>query len=123
MSKEAHLQAIARYGAAWHETDPARRRALVAEMFAENGVFEDPLDHVTGREALEAHMARFHQQRPGARFEVTSPIDIHHRRHRFTWRMITPDGKVAVEATNFGTVDASGRLLEMVDFFDRVATS
>ena len=123
MSNEAHLQALARYGAAWHETDPDKRRALLAEAFAENGVFEDPLDHVVGREALDAHMARFHQERAGARFEVTSAIDIHHRRHRFTWRMIAPDGQVAIEATNFGTIDDKGRLLEMVDFFDRVSGS
>lgn len=123
MNKEAHLQAIARYGTAWHETNRDKRRALLADAFAEHGVFEDPNDHVVGREALDALMARFHEERPGVRFEVTSAIDIHHRRHRFTWRMIAPDGQVAVEATNFGTIDDKGRLLEMVDFFDRVSGS
>jgi hypothetical protein len=29
--------------------------------------------------------------------------------------MLTPDGRVAVETTNFGTIDAEGCLLEMVD--------
>lgn len=123
MSNEAHLQAIARYGAAWHETDPEKRRALLAEALAETFVFEDPLDHVVGREALDAHMARFHEEWPGSRFEVTSDIDIHRRRHRFTWRMIRPDGQTSVEATNFGTADDKGRLLEMIDFFDRVSGS
>lgn len=105
------------YLAAWNDPDAAKRRELVAEAFAEEGVFVDPLDHVFGREALLEHMATFHREQVGVRFEAASSIDIHHVHHRVVWRMRNPAGEVVLEATNFGYVDESGRLMKMADFF------
>ena len=87
------------------------------DAFAENGVFVDPLDHKVGREELLEHMAKFHRDQPGVRFENASGVDVHHGHHRFVWRMRNPEGEVVLEATNFGEADEAGRITKMADFF------
>jgi hypothetical protein len=39
-----------------------------------------------GRKALVDHIGAFFEQLPGAYFVVTSGIDSHHGKFRFTWR-------------------------------------
>ncbi len=112
-----HLRSILRYAAAWNETDADKRREILGDAFADEGVFVDPLDHVVGREALLEHMAKFHREQPGARFETASGVDVHHGHHRFVWRMRDAAGEVVLEATNFGEVDDEGHITKMADFF------
>jgi hypothetical protein len=116
-SRQAVIDAVTKYGAAWNSTDPERRRALLEQAFAEDGVFVDPLDHVVGREALLAHMDKFHRERAGCSFEFISAIDVHHNRHRCKWRMRGPTGAALLEATNFGETNENGQIVLMVDFF------
>ena len=112
-----HLRSILMYGAAWNHSDAEKRRELLQEAFAEDGVFVDPLDHKVGREELLDHMANFHRDQPGVTFENASGIDVHHGHHRFVWRMRNANGEVILEATNFGQVDEAGRITKMADFF------
>ena len=72
-----------------------------------------------GRHLHRSHRARrgaagpvdpigtFFQKFPGARFELTSGIDAHHGKVRFTWRMVLANGKVPVEGIDFGELAAS----------------
>jgi hypothetical protein len=105
------------YGAAWNETDAERRRRLLELAWAEHGVYLDPTAHVEGRAALHAHIAGFHAQMPGARLSLTSGVDEHHGRIRFTWVMRGADGATVVEGVDFGDLDADGRLVRIVGFF------
>lgn len=41
-----------RYVAVWNETDAARRKALIAETFAEDSFYVDPLMQAVGRDQL-----------------------------------------------------------------------
>ncbi|MDX2087034.1 MAG: hypothetical protein SFX73_04245, partial [Kofleriaceae bacterium] len=111
MEKRDHVLAIVRYGAAWIEKDAAKRRALLEAGWAEDGAFCDPNDHVVGRDALDALMARFQEERPGSTLEVPSAIEIARDHHRFGWRLRSAQGLVVVEATNFGSIDGTGRLV------------
>jgi hypothetical protein len=43
-----------RYIALWNETDPTRRRALLAEGWAENAAYVDPLAKGEGHEEISA---------------------------------------------------------------------
>ena len=67
-----------RYVAAWNETEPAARRALVADVFAEDVRYTDPLADVTGHDAIEATIAAVQAQFPGSVFRLTGPVDAHH---------------------------------------------
>ena len=117
MSKQTHLTAITNYGLAWAERDAAKRLELLTRCWDNNGLFEDPLDSVRGRQAFSDHIGHFQEKWPDAVFLLTSPVSIHHQRHHFAWQMKANGGAVVLNATNVGLVNASGQLLEMVDFF------
>lgn len=72
---------------------------------------------VEGKAALVNHISGFHQQFPGARIELTSAIDAHHNRLRFTWRMVLADQSVFLEGVDFSEIGSDGKLRYVVGFF------
>jgi hypothetical protein len=52
-----------RYIAVWNETDPARRRALLAEGWTENATYVDPLMAGEGHDEVGALIAAVHERR------------------------------------------------------------
>ena len=57
-------EAVAAYGAAWNETDEAKRRTLLEQSWADDAVYQDPTGRAEGREALVAHIGGFHAMMP-----------------------------------------------------------
>ncbi len=110
-------QIVEAYGAAWNETDEAKRRGLLEKAWAGDGVYTDPQSHVEGRDALLALIAGFQSQAPGARIVPTSAADEHHGKVRFTWRMDGTDGKAVMEGIDFGELAPDGRIKRIVGFF------
>ncbi|MCP5366798.1 MAG: nuclear transport factor 2 family protein [Hyphomicrobiales bacterium] len=108
---------VAAYCGAWLETDGAARRALLDRAWGDGATYQDPTADVTGRDALDAHIAGFHAHAPGARILITSAVDSHHGQLRFTWKMVGADGAVVVEGIDFGELGADGRLARIVGFF------
>jgi SnoaL-like domain len=108
---------ITLYTGAWAEPDRERRQQLLERVWAEDGTYTDPTAHVAGRKALVDHIGGFFEQFPGARIELTSGIDAHHEKLRFTWRMLLADGKVFVEGIDFGELSTDGKLHRIVGFF------
>src|ERR671922_876505 len=99
------------YIAMWNETTPEERRAIIAETFADDASYLDPLQSGTGREGIDAMVAAAQSQFPGTRFELASGPDAHHDRVRFAWRMVGADGGAPVAAgVDFATVADDGRL-------------
>ena len=47
-------ETVANYVAAWNETDPAKRRALIARTWAEDGSYLDAHREGTGHDAIDA---------------------------------------------------------------------
>jgi hypothetical protein len=80
------------YVAAWSETDEGKRRALLEKSWAENGIYTDPTVEVVGRETLVQHIEGIHQRFVDCRILLTSRVDEHHDRLRFTWAMVNPKG-------------------------------
>jgi SnoaL-like protein len=109
--------AVAAYGQAWLETDPAARRALLDRCWAEDGEYCDPLGRAVGRDGLADHIGGFQAEQPGARLEVVTGVDEHDGFVRFGWRLLAPDGSVALEGTDFGELDDDGALRRVVGFF------
>jgi hypothetical protein len=64
-----------RYIAVWNETDQARRRALLAEGWAENATYVDPVMSGEGREQIGALIAAVHERFPGFRFKLEGRAD------------------------------------------------
>ena len=108
-----------RYLAAWNETDPARRRELIALAWTESASYVDPLMRGDGHAGIDAMIAAVQGKFPGFRFTRVSPVDAHGEHLRFSWEL-GPEGEAAlVVGTDFATVAADGRLARMTGFIDR----
>jgi hypothetical protein len=105
------------YVAAWVETDEGKRRALLAKSWTEDGTYTDPTVEVVGREALVKQIGAIHKQFAGNRIVLTSRVDEHHGRLRFTWAMVNPEGNRVTEGIDFGEIGSDGRLMRITGFF------
>ena len=112
-------QIARRYLAAWNETDPARRRALIAETWADDAFYVDPLMTGRGHAEVDALMAGVQQRFPDFRFALIGKPDGFGDKVRFSWGL-GPDGADApIKGTDFAEVK-NGRLKIVVGFLDQV---
>ncbi|MFJ4288531.1 nuclear transport factor 2 family protein [Cupriavidus sp. NPDC089707] len=108
-----------RYLAAWNETDPARRRELIALAWTESASYVDPLMRGDGHAGIDAMIAAVQGKFPGFRFTRVSPVDAHGEHLRFSWELGPAGEPALVVGTDFATVAADGRLARMTGFIDR----
>jgi SnoaL-like domain len=107
------------YIAAWNEPDPDRRRTLVADTFADDASYVDPLMTGEGTEGIAAMIGAAQQQFPGHRFELSSGPYAHHDRVRFAWTLVGAENGTPVAAgVDFATVAEDGRLREVTGFLE-----
>lgn len=104
------------YGAAWNAAEEERRE-LLDVSWADAGVYCDPGALVTGRESLIAHIGGFQAGRPGHRIDLTSGVDEHDGRFRFSWALRGPDGQTVTEGIDFGVLAEDGRIASITGFF------
>ncbi len=105
------------YLAAWNETDPTRRAALVERAWATDGRLIDPPLTAEGHAGISDMAAALHAQFPGHVFRRASGIDTHHEQLRFAWELVAPDGTVALAGVDVGELAADGRLARVTGFF------
>ncbi|MER5349023.1 nuclear transport factor 2 family protein [Kitasatospora sp. NPDC002551] len=115
-------QLAARYLAAWNETDPAARRKLVDDAWAEDGSYTDPLAAVTGRAGVDALIGAAQAQFPGLVFTL-GPVDAHHDIARFTWNLGPAGEEPLVIGFDVLVADAAGRIASVYGFLDRVPSA
>ncbi|MFG3436972.1 nuclear transport factor 2 family protein [Nonomuraea sp. NPDC047897] len=111
---------VQRYLAAWNETDAAARRATLAEVFAEDAVYTDPLVSVRGRDGLDATIAAVQGQFGGLVFSLGGAVDAHHDIARFTWHLGPEGGEPLVIGFDVAVIDGDGRISQVLGFLDRV---
>ena len=107
---------VAWYGAAWN-ADEDERRELLDKSWADAGVYCDPTARVEGREALIQHIGAFQAAAPGRRIELSSGVDEHDRRFRFSWVSSGPGDAPVLEGIDFGELAADGRIASITGFF------
>ncbi|WP_369257174.1 nuclear transport factor 2 family protein [Geodermatophilus amargosae] len=112
-----------RYLAAWNETDPATRRALIAEVFAEDVTYTDPMADVAGHDGLDATIAAVHGMFPGFVFRLAGQADAHHDQVRFTWHLGPEGVEAPVIGSDVAVTGADGRIRTVLGFLDRVPAS
>jgi hypothetical protein len=105
------------YLSAWNEEDPARRAALIAQVWTEDGRLVDPPMTGEGRDGISAVAEALQAQFAGHRFRRASGVDAHHDRLRFAWELVGPDGAVAITGLDVGELAGDGRLRRITGFF------
>jgi SnoaL-like protein len=110
---------VTTYLAAWNERVPERRRALVAEAFADDATYVDPARSGAGPDGIDAMIAGAQEQHPGVELVLAGAPDAHGDHVRFTWHL-RPAGtdQVALIGHDFASVGGDGRLRDVVGFVD-----
>jgi hypothetical protein len=114
---------VDRYFAVWNETEPARRRELIASTWAPDAYYVDPLFEAQGGDALDATVAGVHSHYPGHRFQQVGQVDTHHDRARWAWELVGPDGAPVAAGVDFAVLAGDGRLRQVTGFFAPAAGS
>ncbi|NGN64523.1 nuclear transport factor 2 family protein [Streptomyces sp. A7024] len=108
------------YLAAWNETDAAKRKHLLAETFAADVRYVDPLVDVRGHDGLDATIAAVQGQFEGLVFSLGGPVDAHHDIARFTWHLGPEGGEPLVIGFDVAVMDDEGRISQVHGFLDKV---
>lgn len=111
-------QLVQRYIASWNETDPARRRSLIAATWTEDALYLDPLMRGEGHGGIDAMIAAVQQRFPGHRFRRTGQVDGHNDRVRFGWSLGPEDGPALAGGLDVGVIAGDGRLQSVTGFLD-----
>ena len=110
----------ARYVACWNERDPARRRALVAALWAEGATYRDPMMAAEGHDAIAALIEGVQARFPAFRFAPAGRADGFAEVVRFAWTLGPERGEAPIAGTDIALLDVEGRLRAVTGFLDRV---
>lgn len=109
------------YLAAWNETDAAARKQLISRLWAEDGVYTDPLASVSGVDAIDEVIAGAQEQFAGLRFARGEVLEAHHNVARFTWELVPASGGDAVVVGfDVAAVDADEKITSVYGFIDKM---
>lgn len=111
---------IERYIQAWNETDQQRRRALIAQVFAEDVVYTDPLASVHGYDGIDQLIAGAQSQFAGFHFSLAGPVDAHHEQARFGWHLGRSDAADPLVIGFDVAVINNDRIQSVYGFLDKV---
>lgn len=114
------FELIQRYLAAWNETDPPTRQAILAEVLTDDAMYTDPLVSVQGRDGLDATIAAVQAQFGGLVFSLGGAVDAHHHIARFTWHLGSGSGEPMVIGFDVVAIGDDGRISQVLGFLDVV---
>jgi SnoaL-like protein len=105
----------------WNETDPERRRELVARALTADASYLDPIMAGSGVQEISDMIGAAQEQYPGHRFALVSGPDVHHDRVRFTWSLGSPAGEPIAVGVDFARTADDGRMREVTGFLESAA--
>lgn len=107
------------YIAAWNETDPVHRNRLVADHWAGDAVYIDPMMQAAGHEQIAGLIGAVHERFPGFHFTLDGKPDGYGDKVRFSW-MLGPQAEPdMIKGTDFAVVE-NDRLKSVTGFLDKV---
>ncbi|WP_290057688.1 nuclear transport factor 2 family protein [Amycolatopsis solani] len=110
---------VEQYIAVWNETDGDKRRALIADVFAGDAGYTDPLGAVAGHDGIDQFVGGAQQQFAGLTFSLPAAPDAHHDLARFQWHLGTPGAEPV--AIGFDVVELrDGKIAAVHGFLDKM---
>jgi hypothetical protein len=101
------------------ENDPARRRAAIDEVWAEDGVFYGPDGAYRGRDEIDRIAGTIKATHPDFRYQpITEPEEVGNG-GRVRWVSGPPGGTPAYAGTDF-VISRDGRIAALYMFFDKL---
>lgn len=107
------------YLATWN-AEGAERAQLLADHWAEDVSYVDPLAEVSGRAELSALIDGVQAQFPGFVFSQVSDVDAHHQQMRFSWGLGPAGEEPVVIGFDVVVLDSAGRISDVRGFLDKV---
>ncbi|MFJ9173351.1 nuclear transport factor 2 family protein [Streptomyces sp. NPDC102360] len=114
--------AVDAYLATWN-AQAEQRTKLIAEHWASDATYTDPLAEVAGHAALDALIDGVHQQFPGCVFTPVGEVDAHHRQLRFQWGLGPEGAEPLAIGFDVLVLDDEGRIQDVRGFLDKVPTA
>jgi hypothetical protein len=112
---------VDRYLAVWNEPDAPTRRRAIADLWAADGGYTDPLAAVDGPTAIDGLISAARAQFPGYVFQLGGPVDAHHNIARFHWHLVPEaGGEPLVIGFDVAVATEDGRLDRVYGFLDKV---
>jgi len=105
----------------WNEADDDRRRSALAEGWAPDARYADPMMAGQGHDGVAAMIAGARAQFPGHGFSLRGTPDGHGPFVRFSWSLAPQGGAPIAGGTDVVTLDAAGRIDTVVGFLDGMA--
>jgi hypothetical protein len=114
---------VARYIASFNETDAARRRQLLGQLYTDDARYTDPAHDLVGPGAIDEFISGTQERFPGYQFSLGSGVDAHHNQARFQWHATAPgDAEPAYVGFDVLVTD-NGRVRNVYGFLDRVPSA
>lgn len=114
------MDVIDTYIATWNEGDPDKRRALIDQVWTDDGRYVDPLAVADGKDAIDATIAAVQEQFAGLAFRLGGPVDAHHDLARFTWELGPTGADPVVIGFDVAVLGDDGRIQTVHGFLDKV---
>ena len=113
-------QIAERYIAMWNEADTGVRQELLAQDWAADATYADPLMSGRGAAEIDGLVGGVHARFPNFSFKLIGKPDGHGEHIRFSWTLGPGDFVDApIEGTDIVTV-RDGRIQSVTGFLDRV---
>ncbi|WP_018348362.1 hypothetical protein [Longispora albida] len=111
-------QIAARYIEAWNTADPAERRKIIDEIWAEDGSYRNRLFVADGRDMLDAvaGTAQSEYAEKGLSYRTCGDAYGHHNGFKFTWVLADAQGVVDTYGEEFVILDEAGRIKTCYQF-------
>ena len=101
------------------EHDPAKRRAAIGELFAEDCTFTDPHGRHAGHEAIDEAVTALHKLLPGYVFKALGPPQTLEDAGRLAWAFGPSEDPERVTGLDVIVVRGS-RIAALYTFLDRL---
>jgi SnoaL-like domain len=112
---------VEKYVASWSVPDEETRRGIIAEIWAPDAVYKNPIAEFNGLQGIEDAVTEAYDMfaTQGYTFRVAK-VDSNHEAVRYTWEM-TPAGATEPEVigTQVVTLDEQGRMQRDFQFVDK----